>query len=103
MTAMATSMMNNWMKKANVAKLSELLEMAQEMGVRLIACQMTMDVMGIKKEDLIDGIEIGGAATFLKRRRHRSHFLRIDLREKLLKSILLASNLKGLNTWKTRF
>jgi len=66
MTAMATSMMNNWMKKANVAKLSELLGMAQEMGVRLIACQMTMDVMGIKKEDLIDGIEIGGAATFLE-------------------------------------
>jgi len=33
--------------------------------VRLIACQMTMDVMGIKKEDMIDGIEIGGAATFL--------------------------------------
>jgi peroxiredoxin family protein len=66
MTAMATGMMNNWMKKANVAKLSELLEMAQEMGVRLIGCQMTMDVMGIKKEDLIDGIEIGGAATFLE-------------------------------------
>jgi peroxiredoxin family protein len=66
MTFMATSMMNNWMKKANVAKLSELLEMAQEMGVKLIACQMSMDVMGIKKEDLIDGVEIGGAATFLE-------------------------------------
>ena len=65
MTAMATGMMNNWMKKANVAKLSELLEMAVEGGVRIIACQMSMDVMGIKKEDLIDGIEIGGAATFL--------------------------------------
>ncbi len=65
MTAMATGMMNNWMKKANVAKLSELLEMAVEGGVRMIACQMTMDVMGIKKEDLIDGVEIGGAATFL--------------------------------------
>ena len=65
MTGMATSMMNGWMKKANVAKLSELLEMAAEGGVRLIACQMTMDVMGIKKEDLIDGVEIGGAATFL--------------------------------------
>ena len=65
MTAMATSMMNGWMKKANVAKLSELLEMAVEGGVRLIACQMTMDVMGIKREELIDGIEIGGAATFL--------------------------------------
>jgi len=66
MTAMATGMMNNMMKKANVAKLSELLAMAQEFGVRLIACQMSMDVMGIKKEDLIDGIEIGGAATFLE-------------------------------------
>ncbi len=65
MTAVATAMMNNWMKKANVAKLSELLEMAMEGGVRLIGCQMTMDVMGVKKEDLIDGIEIGGAATFL--------------------------------------
>jgi peroxiredoxin family protein len=66
MTAVATGMMNGWMKKANVAKLSELLGMAQEMKVRLIACQMTMDVMGVKKEDLIDSIEIGGAATFLK-------------------------------------
>lgn len=66
MTAMATGMMNSWMKKANVAKLSELLEMAVESGVRMIACQMSMDVMGIKKEDLIDGVEIGGAATFLE-------------------------------------
>jgi peroxiredoxin family protein len=66
MTAVATGMMNSWMKKANVAKLSELMEMAIEMDVRMIACQMTMDVMGVKKEDLIDGIEIGGAATFLE-------------------------------------
>ena len=36
------------------------------MDVRLIGCQMSMDVMGVKKEDLIDGIEIGGAATFLE-------------------------------------
>ena len=66
MTFVATAMMNNWMKKAKVARLSELLEMAQEMGVRLIACQMSMDVMGVKKEALIDGVEIGGAATFLE-------------------------------------
>ncbi|MGD2057923.1 MAG: DsrE/DsrF/DrsH-like family protein [Anaerolineales bacterium] len=66
MTAMATMMMNNMMEKANVSKLSELLDMAMEMGVRFIGCQMTMDVMGVKKEDLIDGIEIGGAATFLE-------------------------------------
>ncbi|MFN2152083.1 MAG: DsrE/DsrF/DrsH-like family protein [Anaerolineales bacterium] len=66
MTAMATMMMNSMMKKANVAKVSELLDMALEFDVRLIACQMTMDVMGIKREDMIDGIEIGGAATFLE-------------------------------------
>jgi peroxiredoxin family protein len=66
MTAMATWMMNGWMKKAKVSKLGELLELSKELGVKLIACQMTMDVMGIKKEDLIDGLEIGGAATFLE-------------------------------------
>jgi len=65
MTAAATMMMNSWMKKAHVLKLSELLRQAQETGVKLIACQMTMDVMGIKREDLIDGITVGGAASFL--------------------------------------
>jgi peroxiredoxin family protein len=66
MTAMATTMMNSWMKKAHVAKVSELLNIAVESGVILIGCQMTMDVMGIKKEELIDGVQIGGAATFLE-------------------------------------
>jgi peroxiredoxin family protein len=72
MTAMATMMMNKWMKKAKVASLSELLGIAREMGVRLIACQMTMDVMGIKKEDLIDGLEYGGATTFLEFASHNA-------------------------------
>jgi peroxiredoxin family protein len=66
MTGMATWMMNDMMQKANVAKLSTLLETAIEFDVKLIACQMTMDVMGIKKEDLIDEAEVGGAATFLE-------------------------------------
>jgi peroxiredoxin family protein len=66
MTAVATAMMNGWMKKAHTAKLSELLEMAIESGVRMIACQMSMDVMGIKKEDLIDGMEVAGAAAFIE-------------------------------------
>jgi peroxiredoxin family protein len=65
MTAAATMMMNSWMKKANVLKLSQLLDQARESGVKLIACQMTMDVMGVKKEDLIDGLQVGGAASFL--------------------------------------
>ncbi len=72
MTAAATAMMNSWMKKSKVAKLSELMDMAKEMGVRLIACQMTMDVMGIKREDLVDGLEIGGAATFLEFASHNA-------------------------------
>jgi peroxiredoxin family protein len=66
MTAAATAMMNSWMNKAKVPKLSELLSIAVESGVKLIACQMTMDVMGIKKEELIDGVEVGGAATFIE-------------------------------------
>ncbi|WP_080848263.1 DsrE/DsrF/DrsH-like family protein [Cytobacillus gottheilii] len=53
-------------KKANVPSIPELVEMAQDIGVKLIACQMTMDVMGLVKEDFIDGIEVGGAVTFLE-------------------------------------
>ncbi|MHB1132848.1 MAG: DsrE/DsrF/DrsH-like family protein [Chloroflexota bacterium] len=66
MTNMATMMMNGMFRNANVAKLSELLEIARESGVRLIACRMTMDAMGIKKADLLDGLEYGGVATMLE-------------------------------------
>jgi peroxiredoxin family protein len=72
MTAAATMMMNSWMQKAKVAKVSELLDIARESGVKMIACQMTMDVMKIKKEQLIDGVEIGGAATFLEFASHNA-------------------------------
>jgi peroxiredoxin family protein len=65
MTAMATMMMKNWMGKVKVPSVPDLLDMCVESDVRIIACQMTMDVMGIKKEDLIPNIEVGGAATFL--------------------------------------
>lgn len=65
MTAMATGMMKGWMKSANVATIPKLLEACQKGGVRMIGCLMTMNVMGIKKEDLIDGIELGGAGTFV--------------------------------------
>ncbi|WP_144510436.1 DsrE/DsrF/DrsH-like family protein [Bacillus sp. FJAT-22090] len=50
---------------ANVPAIPELIAMAQEMGVQFIGCQMTMDVMGLEKESFIDGIEVGGAVTFL--------------------------------------
>ncbi len=53
-------------EKANVPTIPQLVEMAQELGVKFIACQMTMDVMGLTKEDFVDGIEVGGAVTFLE-------------------------------------
>ena len=53
------------MGKKNVEQLASLIDMATEFGVKIIACQMSMDVMGIKKEDLIDGVELGGVAAFL--------------------------------------
>ncbi|MCM3654464.1 DsrE/DsrF/DrsH-like family protein [Metabacillus litoralis] len=52
--------------QANVPSIPELATMAQEMGVEFIGCQMTMDVMGLEKEDFVDGIEVGGAVTFLE-------------------------------------
>jgi len=63
---MATSLMKKTFKNKGVATVEELRDMAVEMDVKLIACQMTMDVFGFKKKDFIDGIEIGGAATFLE-------------------------------------
>ncbi|MFZ5825509.1 MAG: DsrE/DsrF/DrsH-like family protein [Bacillota bacterium] len=53
------------MKANNLPEIPELVSMAQEMGVNFIACQMTMDLMSIEKEHLVDGIEVGGAASFL--------------------------------------
>jgi peroxiredoxin family protein len=52
-------------KNAGVPSVSELLEVAKESGVKMIACQMTMDVMGLGIEEFVDGVDVGGAATFL--------------------------------------
>lgn len=62
---MGTSMMKSIMKKKNVNSLPELIESAQMMGVKMIACTMSMDVMGIKEEELIDGVEFAGVASYL--------------------------------------
>ncbi len=53
------------MKKKNVPSLEELIDQAFSSGVSLVACNMSMDLMGIKREELIDGITVGGVATFL--------------------------------------
>ena len=57
------AMMNHLAKEHHVASPHELLEVAKEMGVHLIPCQMTMDMMGLKREDLIDGLEEPAGAT----------------------------------------
>jgi peroxiredoxin family protein len=65
MEAMATAMMKSMFKKHGVATIGQLLDLAKESGVKLIACQMTMDVMGVKQEEIIDGVEFGGAAMWM--------------------------------------
>ncbi|MCL6614214.1 MAG: DsrE/DsrF/DrsH-like family protein [Firmicutes bacterium] len=53
------------MRRKNVSSLEELIDQARAAGVRLVACQMLMDLMGIKREELIDGVEVGGVASYL--------------------------------------
>ena len=64
--SVATSLMKKTFKNKGVATIQELRDLSVDMGVKLIACQMTMDVFGFKKDDFIDEAEIGGAATFLE-------------------------------------
>ena len=65
MGGMGSAMMKWIMKNKNISTLSELIKQAQNSGVKFIACNMSMDVMGIKEEELIDGVEIGGVAKYI--------------------------------------
>jgi peroxiredoxin family protein len=65
MMGMGSAMMKYVMKKKKVQSLPELIANAQQQGVRFVACGMSMDVMGIRKDELIDGVEVGGVVTFL--------------------------------------
>ncbi|RSK26230.1 hypothetical protein EJF36_04810 [Bacillus sp. HMF5848] len=58
-------MIKNVMKKHNAMPLSQLIEMAQEQDVKLVACTMTMDLLGLKQEELLDSIEYAGVAAYL--------------------------------------
>jgi peroxiredoxin family protein len=53
------------MKQHNVEQLESLIKMATEYGVKIVACQMSADLMGLKQSDLLDGVEFGGVAAFL--------------------------------------
>ena len=58
-------MLRKMMKDKDVASVEELFAMAREMGVRIVACTMSMDVMGVREKELIDNLEFGGVATYL--------------------------------------
>ena len=63
---LATSLMKKTFKNKGVATIEELRAICIESDVKLIGCQMTMDVFGFSKDDFVDGVDIGGAATFLE-------------------------------------
>jgi peroxiredoxin family protein len=65
MVSLASKMMKARFAKHNVATIASLLDAAKDMGVRLVACQMTLDVFGYGSDDFIDGVEFGGAAAFM--------------------------------------
>lgn len=67
MFGMGDKMMRHIMKKNNIQSLESLRDEALRMGVEFIACQMSMDVMGVKREELLDEITIGGVATYMER------------------------------------
>lgn len=58
-------MLRSMMKEKNVSSLEEMISLARELGVRMIACEMSRDVMGIKESELVAGLECGGVASFL--------------------------------------
>lgn len=62
---LGAKMMKHMMKEKNVETLPDLITTAQALGVQIVACTMSMDVMGIQKDELIDGIEYAGVATYL--------------------------------------
>lgn len=67
MAGMGTSMMRYIMNKKGIDSLESLRQQAIDNGVEFIACQMSMDVMGVKKEELLDNVTIGGVATYMER------------------------------------
>lgn len=67
MLGIGDKMMRYIMRKKNISQLEELRQQALDSGVEFIACQMSMDMMGVCKEELIDGVTIGGVATYMNR------------------------------------
>jgi len=72
MGGMGTAMMKSLMQKKNVASLEQMIEMAGELGVQIYVCEMSMDLMGLKREEMIDypGLAYAGVAKFLEEAMH---------------------------------
>ena len=65
MGGIGTAMMKKIMKDKNIESVQAMMEKAMQNGLKIIACSMSMDVMGIRPEELIDGVEIGGVRSYL--------------------------------------
>jgi peroxiredoxin family protein len=59
------SMLRTMMKEKNVTSVEDMMAMARDLGVKMIGCTMSMDVMGIEREQLLDDVELGGVAAFM--------------------------------------
>jgi peroxiredoxin family protein len=75
MGGMGGKMIRGIMKHHNVPALEEMMALAIKGGANLVACQMSLDLMGIRKEELIDGVEIGGVAAYLEASEHSDNNL----------------------------
>jgi len=62
---MGAVMLRKMMKDKQIASLEELMQVARELDVKMIACTMSMDAMGVSKQELLDGLEYGGVATYM--------------------------------------
>ena len=67
MGGMGSKMMRMIMRQKRIDSLESLIQQAIDNGVEMIACTMSMDVMGVKQEDLLDHVKLGGVATYLER------------------------------------
>jgi len=65
MGGMGRKMIQTVMKKKNVTALPDMIEQAHQLGVKFVACTMSMDIMGVEKDELFDFVEFGGVATYL--------------------------------------
>jgi peroxiredoxin family protein len=64
------SMLRTMMKEKNVTSVEDMMAMARDLGVKMIGCTMSMDVMGIEREQLLDDVELGGVAAFMAEAAH---------------------------------